>query len=262
MLHACPVVAIFMGTSSTEWIVFACMWPIFAIASTLGLHRYFAHKSFRTSRVFQFILALLAAVSFGDPIGFTGKHRIHHKFSDQDGDVHSPRHGVWQCWIGNLVDSRYSEAEILKHAKDLCRYPELVWLHEHKRLPGLLMCFIFYGIGGFGMLAIGYALTVASIIQLAGAVNYFCHTKGSRRFPTGDGSTNNWFIAILSLGEGWHNNHHQYQTSARSGLYWWEIDMLYWIICGLERSGIVWNVRRPPRSAYAHDLLTAPLGNQ
>lgn len=238
------------------------MWPVLAVASTLGLHRYFAHKSFKTSREFQGFLALCAALSFGDPIGFTGKHRIHHKYSDQEQDVHSPRHGVWQCWIGNLVDFRHSEAEVMKHAKDLCRYPELVWLHEHKRVPGLLLSLIFFAVGGFSMLAIGYALTVISIIHLAGAVNYFCHCKGSRRYQTNDGSTNNWFIAILSLGEGWHNNHHYYQTSARAGFYWWEIDMLYWIICVLERLGLIWAVRRPPESVYDANLITETMENQ
>lgn len=262
LLHACPVIALFFGTTTIDWIVFACMWPVLAISSTLGLHRYFAHKSFKTSRGFQGFLAICATISFGDPIGFSGKHRIHHKYSDQGKDVHSPRHGLWRCWIGNLVDCGHSETEVRRHAKDLCRFPELVWLHENRRVPGLLVSILFFTIGGFSMLAIGYALAVVSIIHLAGAVNYFCHGRGSRRYETNDESTNNWFIAIFSLGEGWHNNHHYCQNSARAGFYWYEIDILYWIICLLERMGLVWNVRRPPERAYKIDLSTKRLGDQ
>lgn len=254
LLHVCPIIALVVGTNTVDWIVFAIMWPILAVASTLGLHRYFAHKSFRTSRAFQGFLAFGAAVSFGDPIGFAGKHRIHHKYSDQEQDVHSPRQGIWQCWIGSLVDCGHTEADVNRHAKDLFRYPELVWLHENKRVTGLALALIFYTIGGFSMLAIGYALAVTTVMHLAGAVNYFCHCSGSRRFDTNDASRNNWFIALLSLGEGWHNNHHRFQSSARAGFYWWEIDMVYWIICLLEQVGLVWNVRRPPDSVYELNL--------
>jgi stearoyl-CoA desaturase (delta-9 desaturase) len=250
LLHLCPIVAIIIGSESSDWLVFAGMWPVLAVASTLGLHRYFSHKAFKTSRAFQAFMGLGAALSFGDPIGFAGKHRLHHKFSDQEKDVHSPNQGLWQCWIGNLVDYGYSDAEARSYAKDLCRFPELVWLHEHKRIPGMVLALVFFFFGGFTMMAIGYALVVVSIIHLAGAVNYFCHRVGSRRYETKDHSTNNWFVAIFSLGEGWHNNHHRYQASARAGFYWWEIDVLYWLVCVLEWMGLVWDVRRPPYSVY------------
>lgn len=250
LLHVLPVAALIMGPAKIDWIVLACIWPLQAIGATIGLHRYFAHKSFRTSRAFQAFLAFCASLSLGDPIGFTGKHRMHHKYSDQHNDVHSPAQGIWHCWIGSLLDFGHSEEETLRHARDLCEYPELVWLHQHKRLPGLLVVSLLFLVGGFTMVAIGFALGVVSIIHLGGATNYFCHCFGQQRFETKDDSRNNWVIALLTMGEGWHNNHHYYQSSARAGFYWWEIDVLYYIICLFEQLGLIWQVRRPPERVY------------
>ncbi|WP_279246834.1 acyl-CoA desaturase [Candidatus Litorirhabdus singularis] len=233
-----------------DWYVFALIWPLQLLGSTLALHRYFAHRSFATSRVFQGFLALCAATAFGDPIGFSGKHRLHHRHTDTDADVHSPTQGAWSCWIGSLVDFGYREEEVLRNTKDLCRYPELVWLHKHKYVPACIIALALFAYGGFTTVAIGLCLGAVSIIHLAGAVNYFCHTRGSRRFNTSDDSTNNAIIAVLALGEGWHNNHHYYPSSARAGLYWWEIDAVYWVICLLERTGLIWAVRRPPARVY------------
>jgi len=250
IIHALPIIALAQGTATQDWLLFALIWPIQLIGSTLALHRYFAHRAFRTSRIFQFILALSSSLAFGDPIGFTGKHRLHHKFADKKNDVHSPRDGLWSCWIGSLVDFGYSEQDVRRHSADLCRYPELVWLHEYKRVPGLALALILFFVGGFTSVAIGFALGVVSIIHLGSAVNYFCHGRGKRRFETNDNSTNNWVIAILSMGEGWHNNHHHYPRSAKAGFYWWEIDVMYWIICLFEKFGLVWDVCRPPQKVY------------
>jgi stearoyl-CoA desaturase (delta-9 desaturase) len=254
IVHLLPVAALLVGIQTLDWLVFALIWPLQLLGSTLALHRYFAHRSFTTSRVFQGFLALCAATAFGDPIGFTGKHRMHHRYTDTNGDVHSPHKGAWSCWIGSLVDFGYCEKEVQRNARDLCRYPELVWLHKHKYVPAIIIAIALFAYGGFTTVAIGLCLGAVSIIHLAGAVNFFCHTRGSRRFNTRDDSTNNAVIALISLGEGWHNNHHYYPTSARAGLYWWEIDIVYWVICLLERSGLIWAVRRPPDSAYHASL--------
>ena len=259
VLHLLPVIALIIGTSRVDWLIFAFMFPLQIIGAGLGLHRYFAHKSFRTSRAFQAVLSFCAALSFGDPIGFAGKHRIHHKYSDMHNDVHSPDQGLWQCWIGSLFDFGHSEEDILRHSKDLRKFPELVWVHNHKLLPGLMLALLLYISGGFSAVAIGFALGVVGIIHLAGAINYFCHRIGRRRFRTEDGSTNNWLLALLSMGEGWHNNHHYYQSSARAGFYWWEVDILYYIICGLEKLGLVWKVRRPPARIYREAIISGPL---
>ena len=251
-LHAAPVVALYIGTNTQDWILFACIYPIQAIGIGVGLHRYFAHRSFKTGRLFGFILALTSACAFGDPVGFAGKHRLHHQHVDSDDDVHTPLHGIWACWIGSLLDNGYTHGEILHHAQDLQQYPELMLLHRYSKLPGLLFIGIAFLLGGFSTAAIGICLGAVLLLHQTSAVNYFSHKWGTRRFDLPDNSTNNWVLGILAYGEGWHNNHHRYPRSARAGLFWWEIDVFYWLICCFEKVGLAWDVQRP------HAQLDAP----
>lgn len=246
LFHLLPFYYIATGTNAIDWLFFACLLPFQAIGVGVSMHRYFAHRSFKTSRAFQFFLALCAASTFGNSLGFAGKHRIHHAKADTPGDVHAPHQGLWACWFGSIANSGYSEAEILKKVPDFTRYPELMWLYNHPRFVGLSLCLIAFIIGGLSTVAIGVCLGVVIMISNSGLVNYCCHKFGSRRFDTSDLSTNNALVALLSFGEGWHNNHHHYPASARAGFYWWEIDVLYWIICIFETLGFVWDVRRPP----------------
>ena len=262
LMHAAPALALFIGPNPLDWWILACVYPFHAIGIGVSLHRYFAHRSFKTSRAFQLFLALCSASVFGDPIGFAGKHRIHHDHADLETDVHTPRHGWWACWFGSLLDSGHPEEEILGRATDLRRYPELVWIHRHSRAPGLtliasmaLLGGVVAGVegglvegllGGFTAGTIGVCLPTVFAIHQTSAVNYFAHKVGSQRFETGDLSTNHFLVALLTWGEGWHNNHHHYPSSARAGFLWWEFDPFYWAICLFERLGLVWDVRRPP----------------
>jgi stearoyl-CoA desaturase (delta-9 desaturase) len=252
LIHTAPIAAIATGTRRADWIAFAMLYFVFALATGIALHRYFAHASFATSRVFQFIMGFAACATFVDPISFAGKHRLHHKHSDTPRDVHSPREGFWFCWYGSLIDEGYSNEEITAMAKDLWRYPELVWLHKNFLLPGLSVWALMFALGGFSMFAIGYCLSIALVLNLTSALNYVCHRWGYRRYPTSDGSTNNVALALLTLGEGWHNNHHHAPTSARAGHAWWEMDFLYWIIRLLAACRLVWNVRRFPPTILPH----------
>jgi stearoyl-CoA desaturase (delta-9 desaturase) len=246
LLHLCVVVALIAGTKPIDWLLFAILYPIQFAGVAICLHRYFAHHSFHTSRAFQFALALAAASSFGDPIRFAGKHRLHHQHADGPDDPHTPLHGFWASWFGSHVDSGYSEEEIGAQVPWLWRYPELRWLHRNSRLPALLLCVMAFMLGGFSTVAIGVLLGVVLVLHKSSAVNYCCHKFGSRRFVTDDQSTNNFLVALFTCGEGWHNNHHRYPVSARAGFRWWEIDMFYWVICVWEALGLVWDVRRPP----------------
>ncbi len=248
LFHLAVLIALINGTDSTDWILFAVIFPIQFAGVAICLHRYFAHHAFHTSRIFQFVLALCAASCFGDPIRFAGKHRLHHQHADEPGDPHSPLHGFWASWFGSHVDSRYSEDEIRAQVPWLARYPELIWLHQHSRVPGFVLCLIAFLIGGFSGVAIGVFLGVVLVLHESSAVNYWCHKYGYRSFETSDHSTNNWLIALITCGEGWHNNHHRYPVSARAGFRWWEIDMFYWVICLFEALGLVWNVKRPPKA--------------
>ena len=245
-VHLLPVIAIIRGTRLADWLTLAVVFPVLSFAVGTGLHRYFAHHAFRTSRPFQFLLGLVTCATFTDPIGFAGKHRIHHRFSDTDDDVHTPRDGFWSCWYGSLVDDGLTEAQVRVAAKDLVRFPELLWLHRLFVLPGLATAAGLFWLGGFSRMAIGYLLALALMLNLTSAVNYVCHRWGSRRYATRDASRNNLWIAILTLGEGWHNNHHYYPGTARAGFYWWEWDPNYWLIRALAVLGLVWKVREVP----------------
>ena len=242
LIHVMPAIALSRGTHPVDWMVFAVLYPTFALSGTLVLHRYFAHRSFATSRLFQAVMGATACTMFLDPISFVGKHRLHHRYSDTSRDVHSPNDGFWFCWFGSLVDEGYADEEIVEAARDLARYPELRWLHRNFLVPGLATWAIVVWIGGISALAIGYCLSLALVQNQASAVNYFCHRWGYRRFNTTDQSRNNAAVAVLTLGEGWHNNHHRFPRSARAGLTRWEIDPLYGVIRTLGALGLVWNI--------------------
>jgi stearoyl-CoA desaturase (delta-9 desaturase) len=251
VLHALPIIAIAMGTTAADWWTFAATHLFIALAVGTGLHRYFAHHAFRTSRFVQALIAVGTCIAFTDPIGFSGKHRIHHRWSDTEGDPHSPVHGWFSCWIWSLADDHLSNADVTGACPDLMRYPELRWLHRFYWVPGITLGAVYFAWGGLPRLGVGYALALASVLHITSAVNYACHRWGSRRYDTSEGSRNNVIVAVLSWGEGWHNNHHRYPMAARAGFAWWEIDVNYYLIRTLALVGIVWDVREVPADVRA-----------
>jgi stearoyl-CoA desaturase (delta-9 desaturase) len=247
LAHALPLTVLLTGVRDRDLVAFGLVYFLIPLAVGIGLHRYFAHRAFKTSRGFQFFLALLAAAFFGDALGFAGKHRLHHRHADTERDVHSPRWGVWQCWIGHFLEERYTEAEVLHAARDFARYPELLWLHRHYYLPGMLLVGAVLGFGGYSMLAGGFAPAWCLMgIHGPALVNYFGHGYGRRRFETSDRSTNNAVLGVLLLGEGWHNNHHRHPGAATAGIEWYELDLLYWALRALALLGLVWDLREIP----------------
>jgi stearoyl-CoA desaturase (delta-9 desaturase) len=232
--HAACLAALFVGVTTGDLVLLAATFFGRMFAITAGYHRYLAHRSFRTSRAFQFVLAVLAGTAFAEAIIFAGKHRLHHRHADTDGDVHSPRQGFWFCWFGSLVDEGYRSDEVLAMARDLTRYPELVWLRRWFFVPGVVVGAATWWLGGFSMFAIGFVLSRALLLNLVSTVNFFCHLSGTRRYVTGDASTNHALVALLTFGEGWHNNHHHYMASARQGFFWWEVDVTYYLLRGLQ----------------------------
>jgi stearoyl-CoA desaturase (delta-9 desaturase) len=258
LLHVPPVVACFTGTQPADWALFGAMYLTGGLAVTVGLHRYFAHRAFRTSRAFQAVLALGAASCFGNPLTFAGKHRLHHRLSDREGDVHSPRHGFWYCWFGSLWDDGHDDDELRRYAPDLACHPELRLLQRFFYVPALALGLASYALFGFSGFALGFCLSRVVILHAASAVNYFGHGHGYRRYETGDDSTNNALVALLSWGVGWHNNHHHYPPSARAGFFWWELDPSYWAIRILSWLGLVWDVREVPAWALATPAALAP----
>jgi len=227
------------------WLVGSYLVRMFAI--TAGYHRYFSHRTFKTSRIVQLILALLAMSSAQQGVlWWASHHRNHHQHSDAAGDVHSPRRGFWWSHMFWLM-ARPNRTTHLDRVKDLARYPELRFLDRIDLLFAVGVGFAIYFIGGATALFWGHFVSIVLVWHVTFCINSLAHVWGSQRYATADDSRNNGMLAVLTLGEGWHNNHHHYPGSARQGFFWWEIDVTYWVLKVLEKLRIVWDVKGVPR---------------
>ena len=239
---------------------------------TAGFHRYFAHRTYRTSRTFQFLLACLGtAAAQRGPLWWVAQHRQHHRYADTELDIHSPVvHSVWWAHMGWLLCYRYKEIN-LRWVKDWHYYPELRWLDRYFLVPPAVLAVGVVLVGllleryapgshtsGLQMLVYGFVLSTVILYHSTFAVNSLTHVFGRRRFATNDHSRNSWLIALVTLGEGWHNNHHYYPASERQGFYWWEIDLTHYVLTGLSWCHIVWNVHAPPARIYVDNLPSTP----
>jgi stearoyl-CoA desaturase (delta-9 desaturase) len=215
-------------------------------AVTAGYHRYFAHRTYKTSRAFQFFLAVLAQSSSQKGVlWWAAHHRVHHKLSDQPGDVHSPmQHGVFYAHVGWLFDD--TEETRWDKIRDFAKYPELRWLNKYWAVPPAALATACLLIAGWPGLFIGFFLSTVLLWHNTFLINSLTHLWGTKRFDTKDDSRNNMVTALLTLGEGWHNNHHHYQSSCRQGFYWWEIDVTYYVLKMLSWVGLVWDIREVP----------------
>ncbi len=214
---------------------------------TAAYHRYFSHRAFRTSRWFQLVLALGAmATTQKGVLWWAAHHRVHHKLSDQPGDLHSVRQsGFWWAHVGWIL-SRDLEGTDLDRVRDLARYPELGWLDRHWLVVPLVVAGTTFALGGWFGLVWAFAVTQVLTWHGTFTINSLSHLFGSRRYPTDDDSRNNFALALLTLGEGWHNNHHHYQVSARQGFRWWQLDVTYLGLRALAALGLVWDLHGVP----------------
>jgi stearoyl-CoA desaturase (delta-9 desaturase) len=214
---------------------------------TIGYHRYFAHRSFKTGRVFQFVLAFLSQTSMQRGVlWWTAHHRDHHKYSDTEKDVHSPMRGIFWSHVGWILSSEFTEYNP-DRVKDFAKYPELRWLNTWHLVPALSMAALLTIFGGIPALVWGFFVSTVLLWHGTFLVNSLNHIWGTRRYATTDTSKNNPLIALLTMGEGWHNNHHHFMGSARQGFRWWELDGSYYLIKLFEMVGLVWDVKAPPK---------------
>lgn len=214
---------------------------------TGAYHRYFSHRTYKTSRWFQFLLALGAAsTAQKGPLWWAAHHRVHHKLSDQPGDLHSViQSGFWWSHMGWIL-SRDLEDTDYSRIKDFTKYPELRWLDKYWMIPPVAVGTITFLIGGFFALVWGFALAQVLCWHGTFTINSLSHIWGGRRYKTSDDSRNNPVLAVITLGEGWHNNHHHYQVSARNGFFWWEYDVTYYGLKALSFVGLVWDLHGVP----------------
>ena len=247
LVHLACFAAIWTGVS---WGMIALCLGLYLLrmfAVTAGYHRYFSHRAYKTGRAFQFVLAFLAqSTSQKSVLWWASLHRHHHKHSDTDQDVHSPRHrGFFYSHMGWIFDQRYDRTD-LETVSDLSRYPELTFLLRFEQLPALLLAAVCFAAFGWPGLVVGFFWSTVLLYHGTFFINSLAHVHGRQRYATGDDSRNNWWLAIITLGEGWHNNHHAYQRSARQGFRWWEIDITYYLLRALSAVGVVYDLGQPP----------------
>jgi stearoyl-CoA desaturase (Delta-9 desaturase) len=225
---------------------------IFAIGA--GYHRYFSHRAYSTGRVFQFLLAFLAQSTTQKSVLWWGaKHRHHHLFSDMPQDVHSPRQkGFLYSHLGWIFARRHAETDLVKIA-DFARYPELMFLHRFEQLPSVVLAIACFLIAGWSGLVVGFLWSTVLVYHGTFCINSLAHVHGRKRYVTGDDSRNNWLLAIFTMGEGWHNNHHSYQSSVRQGFRWYEYDPTFYLLTALSWLGVVWDLKAPPEAVLRNE---------
>jgi stearoyl-CoA desaturase (Delta-9 desaturase) len=269
-MHAGCLGVFWVGWSATAVGLAVLLYVGRAFGLTGFYHRYFSHRAFKTSRWFQFVGALLGCLALQKgPLWWAAHHREHHRSSDREGDVHSPHlHGFVWAHMGWFLTPRNNElrADLVR---DWMKFPELRWLDRCAPLVAVAFAAILYAIGellqymlpslgtdGLQIVVWCYFISTVALYHATYSVNSLAHLYGSRRFPTADDSRNNVFVAFLTLGEGWHNNHHHYPSSARQGFYPWEFDPTYYLLIGLARLGLVWDLRRVPTQVLKSGLET------
>ncbi|MBM3793606.1 MAG: acyl-CoA desaturase [Acidobacteria bacterium] len=257
LMHLGCLAAFWTGASPAAILACIALYWVRMFGITAGYHRYLAHASFKTGRVFQFVLTWIACCSMQKgPLWWAAHHRHHHAHSDEPDDIHSPvQRGFFWSHMGWILCTKYEPTRwhlIPQYAK----YPELVWMNRFHPVPGLSLAaamFVFgalapasWGTSGWQMLIWGWLLSTVLLYHGTFTINSLSHVYGTRRYDTGDASRNNWLLALVTMGEGWHNNHHHYPSSASMGFRWWEVDTTLYILKVLAALGIVWDLKFPP----------------
>jgi stearoyl-CoA desaturase (delta-9 desaturase) len=252
-MYACHGVALigpFLVPFSSKLVLLAgALYAVRMLALSAGYHRYFAHRSYKTSRAFQLVLAFAGGTcTQRGALWWAANHRQHHRYSDQPEDIHSPlQQGLFWSHLGWILSKRFEEPRY-DHIRDFARFPELRWLDRHHFVPSLALAAALLATGGWAAVIWGSFVSSVFLWHCTFSINSVAHAFGRRRYRTTDDSRNNAVLALLAMGEGWHNNHHHYQSSARLGFFWWELDCTYYLLRALEAVGLVWDLRTPSPS--------------
>jgi stearoyl-CoA desaturase (Delta-9 desaturase) len=254
LVHLACLAAIWTGITWKAVAVCFVLYSVRMFAIGAGYHRYFSHRAYATSRAFQFVLALMSqSTAQKSVLWWAAKHRHHHLHSDTEHDIHSPRNkGFWYSHVGWIFVRRHAKTDLVKVA-DLARFPELRWLHKFELAPAIALGFLCWLIGGWPGLVVGFFWSTVLLYHATFCINSLAHVHGRKRYVTGDDSRNNWFLALFTMGEGWHNNHHACQSSVRQGFRWWEIDPTFYILKGLSKLRVVWDLKLPPEAVLRNE---------
>jgi len=262
IVHMLPLAAIWTGATLFDWAVCIFLYVFRMFWVTGGYHRYFAHKSYKTSRWFQFVIAFMAQTSAQKgALWWAAHHRHHHRHSDTPKDPHSMKlYGFWYSHVGWIIGPDYKETDY-KTIGDYAKYPELVWLNKHYLVPPVTLAIIVTALGawvnggspllmfthhGLSTLFIGFFLSTVILYHGTFSINSIMHKFGKQRYESDDESKNSLWLALLTLGEGWHNNHHYYEVAARQGFFWWEIDLTFYGLKMLSWLGLIKDLRGVP----------------
>ncbi len=255
LFHVGAIAALFFFT----WKAFAVSVLLWWVATSLGIgmcyHRLLTHRGYKTSKWLEYSLTVCATLALeGGPIFWVATHRIHHQFSDREGDPHSPIDGKWWAHMGWILTGRsmhHDTTTLSRYVPDLAKDKFHVWITKYHYVPMIVLGVILLAIGGLPFLLWGIFFRTVAGLHATWLVNSATHSWGSRRFKTRDLSTNSWWVALMTWGEGWHNNHHAHPTSARHGLAWYEVDLNWYAIWTLKKLGLA-------RQVYSVDLAEQP----
>jgi stearoyl-CoA desaturase (delta-9 desaturase) len=263
LMHLMPLGALWTGATTFDWILCGALYVIRMFWVTGGYHRYFAHKSYRTSRWFQFVIAFMAQTSAQKgALWWAAHHRHHHRHSDTPADPHSMKiYGFWYSHIGWIVGPDFKKTDY-KTIGDYAKYPELMWLNKYHWVPAITLALAVTALGGwvnggsvllmfthYGLstLFIGFFLSTVILYHGTFSINSIMHKFGNQRYESHDESRNSLVLALITLGEGWHNNHHYYETAGRQGFFWWEIDITYYILRTFQAVGLIHDLKEVPK---------------
>jgi stearoyl-CoA desaturase (Delta-9 desaturase) len=262
LLHFLPLLAFVTGvTWRAVWLA-VILYFVRMLAITGGYHRYFSHRSYRLRRVPQFVLAFIGSTAAQKgPLWWAAHHRAHHKNSDTERDIHSPIRGFWWSHVGWILCDKYNKTDG-DAIKDFTRYPELVWLDKHDWVGPWSVGIASYLIAGWSGLIFGFFASTIVLWHATFCVNSLAHVLGRRVYDTTDTSRNSTIVALITSGEGWHNNHHRYPWAARQGFRWWQIDVTYYALRLFSFVGIVHDLRPVPRAVRDEARALAPRPKQ
>jgi stearoyl-CoA desaturase (delta-9 desaturase) len=247
VFHLAALAALFMFSWKALVATAILWWVAGSLGVGMGFHRLLTHRGFKTPKAVEYFLTLCGTLAFeGGPINWVVTHRIHHAHTDAPGDPHTPRDGRWWAHMGWILrgTAQVHERSVLwRYAPDLMKSRFHRWMNEYYYIP-LVICSVgLLALGGWSMFMWGTFFRIVFNLHSTWLVNSATHSWGSRRFATNDDSTNSWWVALLTFGEGWHNNHHAHPTAARHGLAWYEIDVNWWGIRTLQMLGLARDIK-------------------
>jgi fatty-acid desaturase len=246
VFHAGAIAGLFFFTWKLFFITVVLYWATTGLGISLGYHRLHTHRSYKTPQWIDYTFAVCGALTLeGGPISWVATHRIHHQKSDQEGDPHSPRDGAWWAHVGWLLFGEANHMNTIamsKYAPDLAKHRFYVWLNNYHWLPMVVMGGVL-ALGGLPLFLWGIFVRVVFGLHATWLVNSATHMWGKRRFETRDDSRNNWWVALITFGEGWHNNHHAHPTSARHGLAWYEFDPSWILLQLMSKVGLATSIQ-------------------